>query len=91
MEEHGFEQVDSRNSVVIPLAFFDKLLKCYYGSGPRHEEKGVNTESLRDLQLKTSLPKGYQPKGVALRKIEARNADRSDQANEEQEGSGQNH
>ncbi len=103
MEEHGFEQVDSRNSVVIPLAFFDKLLKCYYGSGPRHEEKGVqaaqespavevvNTESLRDLQLKTSLPEGYQPKGVALRKIETRNADRSNQVNEEQEGSGQNH
>jgi len=95
MEEQRSERPDSQNSVVVPLAFFDKLLKCYYGSGPRESEKyaqrapespAVETpsaESLRDLQIQTSLPSGYVPKGVALRKIEARNADRSDQTNEE--------
>ena len=95
MEEQRYERTDSQNSVVVPLAFFDKLLKCYYGGGPRDSEKYAqrapespavetpNTENLRDLQLKTSLPEGYQPKGVALRKIAARNADRPDQTNEE--------
>ena len=39
MEEQRYERTDSQNSVVVPLAFFDKLLKCYYGGGPRDSEK----------------------------------------------------
>ena len=96
MEVHEFEHSDSRHSVSIPLAFFDKLLKCYYGNGPRADEKNVDrapespaaeiietTDSLRDLQISTGLPKGFEPKGVALRKIEAQNAGRQDQTAEE--------
>jgi len=96
MDAQEYERTDSRNSVSIPLAFFDKLLKCYYGSGPRAEEKNVSrapespaaeiietADSLKELQISTGLPQGYEPKGVALRKIEAKNAGRQDQTTEE--------
>jgi hypothetical protein len=96
MEEHEFEQPNLKNMVSIPLSFFDKLLKCYYGDGPRNEEKYASRSpespavevvetgsSLKDLQLDSGLPQGYKPKGVALRKIEALNATREDQVTEE--------
>ena len=96
MEAQEFEHNKSQHSVSIPLAFFDKLLKCYYGSGPRADEKYakrtaespaaeiIETEdNLKELKMATGLPTGYEPKGVALRKIEARNAGRQDQTTEE--------
>ena len=96
MDQPEFEKVEHKNSVVIPLAFFDKLLKCYYGSGARADEKYASRapespavevidsgENLKDLRLQTGFPKGYEPKGVALRKIEAQNVHREDQATEE--------
>tara|TARA_Y100001938_G_scaffold135254_1_gene196710 strand:+ start:19520 stop:19810 length:291 start_codon:yes stop_codon:yes gene_type:complete len=96
MDLHEFENTEHKNSVVIPLSFFDKLLKCYYGDGPRADERYAKREpespaaevietgdTLKDLQLKTEFPEGYVPKGVALRKIEARNARREDKATEE--------
>ena len=96
MDQASFENTEHKNSVVIPLSFFDKLLKCYYGGGARADEQYASRapespavevvdsgENLRDLHLQTGLPKGYEPKGVALRKIEAQNARREDQAPEE--------
>jgi hypothetical protein len=96
MEQQEFEVINHGNMVSIPLAYFDKLLKCYYGGGPRAEEKNVSRApespavevvhtgtDFRELGMESGLPKGYKPKGVALRKIEARNANREDQATEE--------
>ena len=92
MEEHGF---DSGKTVVIPLAFFDKLLKCYYGGGPRENEKDVQqvfespatevltTEPTPGLEMATGYPAGFKPKGVALRKLEAKHGAGHDQATEE--------
>ena len=34
-ENQGF---DPKHSAVVPLAYLDKLLKCYYGAGPRDGE-----------------------------------------------------
>ena len=96
MAQPEFENIEHKNSVVIPLSFFDKLLKCYYGSGARADEQYASRapespavevvdsgESLKDLHLQTGLPDGYEPKGVALRKIEAQNGRREDQTPEE--------
>ncbi len=99
MEEHGF---DSGKTVVIPLAFFDKLLKCYYGGGPRENEKDVQqvfespatevltTEPTPGLEMATGYPAGFKPKGVALRKLEAKHGAGHDQATEEQTSPSEN-
>ena len=33
------QEYEHKNSVVVPLAFFDKLMRCYYGTGPRDGEQ----------------------------------------------------
>ena len=87
MENQKFEGgsgFDPRYSAVVPLPLLDKLLKCYYGAGPRDGEnevlppqlsKGVEFQGpsedidLRETFIKTKMPEGYIPRGAAKRKI----------------------
>jgi len=39
-EDQGF---DPKHSAVVPLAYLDKLLRCYYGVGPRDGENTPDT------------------------------------------------
>jgi len=96
MEQAGF---DPRYHAVVPISYLDRLLRCYYGTGPRDGEKveqialkNPSTETiggfdLKGLDLVTDMPKGFQPKGVAKRKHEAANANRHDSATEGQDSS----
>jgi hypothetical protein len=92
-------EFDGNNCVVVPMAFFDKLLRCYYGTGPRDgdpvhrlapESPAVEVipdiTHLKEAYIDTSAPPGYTPRGAALRKSKAKQSGtRHDQAPEEQE------
>ena len=94
MEQAGF---DPRYHAVVPISYLDRLLRCYYGQGPRDGERveqyapeNPSTEvvggfDLKGLDLVTGMPKGFQPKGVAKRKQEAANAHRHNSATEGQD------
>ena len=94
MEQAGF---DPRYHAVVPISYLDRLLRCYYGTGPRDGEKieQLNLENpstekiggfdLKGLDLVTGMPKGFEPRGVAKRKHEAVNANRHDSATEGQD------
>jgi hypothetical protein len=96
MEQPGF---DPRYHAVVPVSYLDRLLRCYYGNGPRDGEtiKDFEPESpgtevvgglnMKDLELITETPQGYKPAGVAKRKQEAKNANRHDPATERQDSS----
>ena len=94
-------EFDGNNSVVVPLAFFDKLMKCYYGNGPREGESQYEfvpespaaeipqalTERLRDTWVETTTPGGFEPKGAALRKNKVnQSGSRHDQATKKRTG-----
>ena len=92
MEQPGF---DPRYHAVVPISFLDRLLRCYYGNGPRDLEKyeSIQFESpatenvgmdFRNIDLDTGLPSGFEPRGAAKRKQEANNANRHDSATEGQ-------
>jgi hypothetical protein len=92
--EIGF---DSRFCAVVPIAFLDRLLKCYYGYGSRDGEQSVDksvkipeiaqpsydVDQMRDMFVRTELPAGYIPKGVAKRKAEIQDGKRHDKTAEE--------
>ena len=94
MEQAGF---DPRYHAVVPISYLDRLLRCYYGQGPRDGERveqitpeNPSTEvvggfDLKGLELVTDAPKGYTPKGVAKRKQEAADAHRHNSATERQD------
>jgi len=100
MEQPGF---DPRYHAVVPVSYLDRLLRCYYGSGPRDGERvsGFEPENpsteviggfdLKDLELVQEHPEGYTPKGVAKRKQEAKDAHRHDSTTEGQDGSSEDH
>jgi|TARA_R100000664_G_C2637170_1_gene63927 hypothetical protein len=100
MEQPGF---DPRYHAVVPVSYLDRLLRCYYGNGPRDGEKfsGFEPESpgtevvgglnFKDLELVQETPEGYTPKGVAKRKQEAKDAHRHDPTTEGQDSSSENH
>ena len=92
--EIGF---DSRFCAVVPIAFLDRLLQCYYGYGPRQGEQSIDRSvkvpettdpsfdvgQMREMFVRTEYPAGYEPKGVAKRKAELRDGKRHDQTAEE--------
>ena len=92
--EIGF---DSRFCAVVPIAFLDRLLKCYYGYGAREGEQAVDKSvetpkppepsfdvgQMRDMFVRTEYPPGYEPRGAAKRKAELRDGKRHDQTAEE--------
>jgi len=100
MEQPGF---DPRYHAVVPISFLDRLLRCYYGTGPRDGEQhqafkpeSPGTEvigglNLKDMSLETNSPKGYTPAGVAKRKQEAKNAHRHHSATEREDGTSPDH
>tara|TARA_R100000234_G_scaffold45120_1_gene26932 strand:- start:7187 stop:7480 length:294 start_codon:yes stop_codon:yes gene_type:complete len=66
-----------QNHIVVPLAYFDKLLKAYYGSKKEEttvQYEGTSTEdhstTLASTQLQSIIAGvgNYQPGGVAKRK-----------------------
>ena len=76
---------DYKNSVVVPLAFLDKLLRCYYGTGTRDGEEvqhfspqNPSTEvipeisNLKGITIDSSTPHGYKAKGFAAEKLKAK-------------------
>ena len=91
--EIGF---DSRYCAVVPIAFLDRLLKCYYGYGPREGEQPVDrnvkvpettepsydVDQMRDMFVRSEYPPGYEPRGAAKRKAELRDGKRHDQTAE---------
>ncbi len=91
------QEYEHRNSVVVPLAFFDKLMKCYYGTGPRDGEsiydfKPENPSSelvtdisdLKETTIELMSPKGFEPMGVAAKKQKAKDGIRHDKTTKEQ-------
>lgn len=87
---------DPRYHAVVPISYLDRLLRCYYGNGPRDLEKSETLEfespatesvgmNFRNINLNTDLPEGFKPKGVAKRKQEAKNANRHDSVTEGQD------
>ena len=91
--EIGF---DSRFCAVVPIAFLDRLLKCYYGYGAREGEQAVDKsvetpkpiepsydiDQMREMFVKTEYPSGYEPRGAAKRKAELRDGKRHDKTAE---------
>lgn len=83
------QKYEHTNSIVVPLAFFDKLMKCYYGQGPRDGEpqyqfvpENPSTElvsdisKLKDTTIGITAPPGFIPRGIAADKIEAKSGTR---------------
>jgi hypothetical protein len=79
------QEYEHKNSVVVPLAFFDKLMRCYYGNGPRDGSppeqfipQNPSTEliteisQLKDTTIRKVTPDGYEPRGVAAEKLKAK-------------------
>tara|TARA_R110002051_G_scaffold246857_1_gene306507 strand:- start:17 stop:313 length:297 start_codon:yes stop_codon:yes gene_type:complete len=79
------QKYEYSNCVVVPLAFFDKLMKCYYGTGPRdggqettfipqNKSSEVITEisELKDITIDSSTPPGFTAKGLAAEKLKAK-------------------
>ena len=81
---------------MVPIAFLDRLLKCYYGYGAREGEQAVDKsvetpkpaepsydiDQMRDMFVRTEYPSGYEPQGAAKRKAELRDGKRHDQTAE---------
>jgi|TARA_Y100000310_G_scaffold322809_1_gene382328 hypothetical protein len=78
-------EYDYKNSVVVPLAFLDKLLRCYYGTGPRDGDpimkfspENPSSEiipeisNLKGITIDSNVPPGYKPKGFAADKLKAK-------------------
>jgi len=91
------QEYDNKNSVVVPLAFFDKLMRCYYGTGPRDGDppyqvvpENPSTEVIPDIsELKNTTigietPKGYKPMGHAAEKIKAKDGTRHSKTTKKQ-------
>tara|TARA_R110000824_G_scaffold307629_1_gene495260 strand:+ start:328 stop:615 length:288 start_codon:yes stop_codon:yes gene_type:complete len=82
------QNYEHKNSVVVPLAFFDKLMRCYYGTGPRDGGDQYNfapanpsSEMVNDIsKLKgitiESSPQGYDARGIAAEKLKAKDGTR---------------
>ncbi len=79
------QEYEHKNSVVVPLAFFDKLMRCYYGTGPRdgdpqyqftpensHTEVIPEISNLKETTIGTEMPPGFIPRGIAAEKIKAK-------------------
>jgi len=79
------QEYEHKNCVVVPLAFFDKLMRCYYGQGPRDGEdvyhfapENASSEimsdisKLKDTTIRTDMPPGIKPRGIAEKKIKAK-------------------
>ena len=94
------QNYDHKNSVVVPLAFFDKLMRCYYGNGPRDGDpqyhlapKNPSTEvipeisELKDITMKTVTPSGFEARGFAAEKLKAKDGIRHRKTTEEQDRS----
>ena len=91
------QEYEHKNSVVVPLGFFDKLMRCYYGAGARdgeanYEFKPENPSSelatdisdLKDTTIELMSPKGFEPMGVAAKKQKVKDGIRYDKTTEEQ-------
>ena len=83
------QEYEHKNSVVVPLAFFDKLMRCYYGNGPKDganeyqfipENKSSEVipeiSGLKDITIESNSPPGYKPRGVAAEKLKAKDGTR---------------
>lgn len=79
------QEYEHKNCVVVPLAFFDKLMRCYYGTGPRDgdpqyqftpenpsSEVIPDISALKDITIAMEGPKGYEARGVAAEKLKAK-------------------
>ena len=92
-------EFEQKNCVVVPLAFFDKIMRCYYGTGPRDgepiyqlEPENKSTEiipdisKLQDITMRAESPEGYEPRGIAAKKLEAKSGTRQRKTTKEQSG-----
>ena len=91
------QEYEHKNSVVVPLGFFDKLMRCYYGTGPRDGEKPYQVvpenpttqvipeiSELKNTTIGIDTPKGYKAKGIAEKKLKAKQSGtRHDKTTEE--------
>tara|TARA_R110000824_G_scaffold8336_3_gene37638 strand:- start:7898 stop:8188 length:291 start_codon:yes stop_codon:yes gene_type:complete len=83
------QEYEHKNCVVVPLVFFDKLMRCYYGTGPRDGDleyqpipQNLSTEvipeisKLKDITIEAETPRGYSPRGIAAEKLKAKDGTR---------------
>ena len=97
------QESEYKNSVVVPLAFFDKLMRCYYGTGPRDggseyqlAPQNPSTEvipeisKLKDITIETDAPQGYQALGIAAEKLKAKDGTRHHKTTKKQTRSSEN-
>ena len=79
------QRYEHSNSVVVPLAFFDRLMRCYYGNGAKDgqeeykfkpENKSSQTigeiSKLKGITIENNKIPGYEAKGVAAKKLKAK-------------------
>ena len=84
-EQKKMDNPKFNNHVLVPFAFFDKLMRCYYGEGPNYKNQssepviyeGPTTEvnnmeldSFKNMQLQTKMPPGFVAGGSLKRKME---------------------
>ena len=90
------QEYEHKNCVVVPLAFFDKLMRCYYGNGPRDGSNGYQftpenkssevvpeISTLKDITIESRTPSGYEPRGIAAEKLKAKDGTRHHKTTEE--------
>ena len=90
------QEYEHKNCVVVPLPFFDKLMRCYYGTGPRDGNpefqitpQNKSTEMvpeisrLQNMTIESNTPKGYEPRGIAAEKLKAKDGTRHHKTTEE--------
>lgn len=93
MDQPGF---DPRYHAVVPISYLDRLLRCYYGHGPKDGEREklfevespateIKSVDFQNFDLDSGLPKDFKPRGAAKRKQEAKNANRHDSTTEGQD------
>ena len=85
IERKIMEDPKFNNHVLVPFAFFDKLMRCYYGEGPNDsnqkpepiiyegpttEVNNMELDSLKNMQIQTTMPSGFVPGGSLKRKME---------------------
>jgi hypothetical protein len=83
------QEYEVKNNVVVPLAFFDKLMRCYYGTGPRDgdpqyqftpenpsSEVIPDISKLKNTTIEMMAPTGFEPRGIAAEKLKAKDGNR---------------
>ena len=79
------QKYEYSNCVMVPLPFFDKLMKCYYGNGARDGETEFDfipenkssevfsgISDLKNITIDSTTPEGFTPSLFSATKLKAK-------------------